>query len=389
MSHVHMSHTRVSGWMNTGTIAPLVRAWARGDAQILPVIKFESTLYLHLHMHIHVQTRICTRIHTYWIYILTYRHNNNTLVTGRGLLIGIDFGIAFGKGAWALPVPELLPFRLTKQMLGVLSPLDSKVWIHRWIYACIYMQVYIYDLKAPSFNPKRSLLLTCVREHAHVLQTYIKRHCSSGQWRVCCQRYALTSSCWSKTWVSSSTILPWTGLLTASTDKVVQKEARMEGRKEVREMSVSWRSEWKCWILNSMANTRVISWNANYKATLGNTWRELTRVWTLFSNGLVEAIAKNLAHLQGVGELLIVVATILGRSCWMLEIRSFFVYLNMNERHIHTWVYSSGAASSEQQYLSVGTQVFLLWTHHTHTHTHTHTHIHAHMYVYVYTCIHT
>jgi hypothetical protein len=59
------------------------------------------------------------------------RHNKNTLVTDRGLLVGIDFGEAFGKGAWAKPIPELVPFRLTRQMLGVLSPLDSEALLKR------------------------------------------------------------------------------------------------------------------------------------------------------------------------------------------------------------------------------------------------------------------
>ena len=59
------------------------------------------------------------------------RHNGNTLVHDRGLLIGIDFGVAFGKGAWRLPIPELVPFRLTRQMLGALSPLDSEALLKR------------------------------------------------------------------------------------------------------------------------------------------------------------------------------------------------------------------------------------------------------------------
>lgn len=33
-----------------------------------------------------------------------------------GALIGIDFGVAFGIGTSALPVPELMPFRLTRQL---------------------------------------------------------------------------------------------------------------------------------------------------------------------------------------------------------------------------------------------------------------------------------
>ena len=59
------------------------------------------------------------------------RHDGNTLVSNRGLLVGIDFGMAFGKATWVLPVPELVPFRLTKQMLGVLSPLDSAALLKR------------------------------------------------------------------------------------------------------------------------------------------------------------------------------------------------------------------------------------------------------------------
>ena len=52
-------------------------------------------------------------------------------MSDRGRLVGIDFGMAFGKGAWHLPVPELVPFRMTRQMLGVLSPLDSKALLKR------------------------------------------------------------------------------------------------------------------------------------------------------------------------------------------------------------------------------------------------------------------
>ena len=58
------------------------------------------------------------------------RHLENFLLDTRtGSLVGIDFGVAFGLGASALPVPELIPFRLTRQMLNVLQPLDSEVRI--------------------------------------------------------------------------------------------------------------------------------------------------------------------------------------------------------------------------------------------------------------------
>ena len=62
------------------------------------------------------------------------RHLENFLLDTRtGSLVGIDFGVAFGLGASALPVPELIPFRLTRQMLNVLQPLDSEVSFWRYL----------------------------------------------------------------------------------------------------------------------------------------------------------------------------------------------------------------------------------------------------------------
>lgn len=42
-----------------------------------------------------------------------------------GAVVGIDFGAAFGHATSSLPVPELIPFRLTQQFTAVLAPLDS------------------------------------------------------------------------------------------------------------------------------------------------------------------------------------------------------------------------------------------------------------------------
>ena len=39
--------------------------------------------------------------------------------------MGIDFGIAFGSGV-QLGVPELVPFRLTKQIEGVFAPIGTQ-----------------------------------------------------------------------------------------------------------------------------------------------------------------------------------------------------------------------------------------------------------------------
>ena len=40
-------------------------------------------------------------------------------------MIGIDFGHAFGSATQFLPIPELIPFRLTRQLTNFLLPLDA------------------------------------------------------------------------------------------------------------------------------------------------------------------------------------------------------------------------------------------------------------------------
>ena len=50
------------------------------------------------------------------------RHLDNFLVdVTDGEVFGIDFGIAFGSGI-QLAMPELMPFRLTQQIEGVIAP---------------------------------------------------------------------------------------------------------------------------------------------------------------------------------------------------------------------------------------------------------------------------
>ncbi|TMW63293.1 hypothetical protein Poli38472_002234 [Pythium oligandrum] len=54
------------------------------------------------------------------------RHLDNFLLDHQtGRVIGIDFGVSFGAGASVLPVPELIPFRFTRQMEAVLQPYDG------------------------------------------------------------------------------------------------------------------------------------------------------------------------------------------------------------------------------------------------------------------------
>src|SRR5690606_7262179 len=55
------------------------------------------------------------------------RHLENFLLdTTDGAVAGIDFGHAFGSATEILPVPELMPFRMTRQICQVTTPLTGE-----------------------------------------------------------------------------------------------------------------------------------------------------------------------------------------------------------------------------------------------------------------------
>ncbi|XP_071445533.1 DNA-dependent protein kinase catalytic subunit-like [Hetaerina americana] len=59
----------------------------------------------------------------HWLLGIGDRHLQNTLVSMRtGRVIGIDFGYSFGTTTQFLGVPELMPFRLTPQIIGLMQP---------------------------------------------------------------------------------------------------------------------------------------------------------------------------------------------------------------------------------------------------------------------------
>jgi DNA-dependent protein kinase catalytic subunit len=67
-----------------------------------------------------------------WILGIGDRHaENNLLSKANGGLLPIDFGIAFGDGTSRLPIPELMPFRLSPQMQFVFAPLQAKFILRR------------------------------------------------------------------------------------------------------------------------------------------------------------------------------------------------------------------------------------------------------------------
>ncbi|KAM5298283.1 DNA-dependent protein kinase catalytic subunit [Ctenodactylus gundi] len=62
---------------------------------------------------------------SHWLLGVGDRHLNNFMVTMEtGGMIGIDFGHAFGS-ATQLPVPELMPFRLTRQFINLMLPMKE------------------------------------------------------------------------------------------------------------------------------------------------------------------------------------------------------------------------------------------------------------------------
>jgi DNA-dependent protein kinase catalytic subunit len=61
-------------------------------------------------------------------------------------LIGIDFGHAFGTATQFLPIPELMPFRLTRQFIGFLQPLDADGLLkHNMVYALSGMSFSLFN----------------------------------------------------------------------------------------------------------------------------------------------------------------------------------------------------------------------------------------------------
>uniref|UniRef100_A0A3Q1ES12 DNA-dependent protein kinase catalytic subunit n=1 Tax=Acanthochromis polyacanthus TaxID=80966 RepID=A0A3Q1ES12_9TELE len=63
---------------------------------------------------------------SHWILGIGDRHLSNFMINMEtGGMVGIDFGHAFGSATQFLPVPELMPFRLTRQFVNLMQPLKE------------------------------------------------------------------------------------------------------------------------------------------------------------------------------------------------------------------------------------------------------------------------
>ncbi|KYO26142.1 DNA-dependent protein kinase catalytic subunit isoform B [Alligator mississippiensis] len=68
---------------------------------------------------------------SHWILGIGDRHLSNFMInTETGGIIGIDFGYAFGSATQMLPVPELMPFRLTHQFINLMLPMKESGLIY-------------------------------------------------------------------------------------------------------------------------------------------------------------------------------------------------------------------------------------------------------------------
>lgn len=61
-----------------------------------------------------------------WVAGIGDRHLDNILLDpSTGKLVSIDFGHAFGSATLMLQIPEMVPFRMTPQLMNFMDPIGS------------------------------------------------------------------------------------------------------------------------------------------------------------------------------------------------------------------------------------------------------------------------
>ncbi|XP_075350728.1 DNA-dependent protein kinase catalytic subunit isoform X2 [Mycteria americana] len=116
---------------------------------------------------------------SHWILGIGDRHLSNFMINKEtGGMVGIDFGYAFGSATQFLRVPELMPFRLTRQFVNLMMPV--KEW------GLIY-SVMVHALRAYRRDP--DLLIS-------TMDVFVKE--PSLDWKNCEQRQLKKGGTWIK-----------------------------------------------------------------------------------------------------------------------------------------------------------------------------------------------
>ncbi|KAF4089760.1 hypothetical protein AMELA_G00069750 [Ameiurus melas] len=87
-------------------------------------VKMSTTPEAFLSLRSHFASSHALLCISHWLLGIGDRHLSNFMInTETGGMIGIDFGHAFGSATQFLPVPELIPFRLTRQFVSLMKPM--------------------------------------------------------------------------------------------------------------------------------------------------------------------------------------------------------------------------------------------------------------------------
>ncbi|KAM3927958.1 DNA-dependent protein kinase catalytic subunit [Leptodactylus fuscus] len=116
-----------------------------GDLLRRAFIKMSATPEAFLALRSHFVRSHALLCISHWILGIGDRHLSNFMVNMEtGGMIGIDFGHAFGTATQFLPVPELMPFRLTRQIINLMLPLKE---------TGLFDSVMVHALRAYRTNP--------------------------------------------------------------------------------------------------------------------------------------------------------------------------------------------------------------------------------------------
>ncbi|XP_072855016.2 DNA-dependent protein kinase catalytic subunit [Pogona vitticeps] len=94
-------------------------------------IKMSTTPEALLSLRSHFASSHALMCISHWILGIGDRHLSNFMISMEtGGMVGIDFGHAFGSATQFLPVPELMPFRLTRQFINLMLPMKESGLIY-------------------------------------------------------------------------------------------------------------------------------------------------------------------------------------------------------------------------------------------------------------------